>query len=176
MNSNITYKPLTATDKEQYRKIRLECLQKYPQNFGSLYEDEKTSNNLKFDKIITENNGTDFLYGAFDGENLVGICGAIKESRTKTKHTSEISHMYVQTAYSGKGIGSALVQLTIEKIFSNNTVEQIILGVVQSNVQAIKLYQNAGFVQYGLFENYYKFDNKYESLVLMILKRETFEK
>jgi ribosomal protein S18 acetylase RimI-like enzyme len=55
-------------------------------------------------------------------------------------------------------------------------VEQITLGVVGSNVQAIKLYQSTGFVQYGVFENYYKFNNHYESMVLMILKREIFGK
>jgi hypothetical protein len=91
---NITYKTLSASHIDKYRAIRLECLQNYPQNFGSLYEDELQSKQLKFDKIIAEDNSTDFLYGAFDEEKLVGICGCIKENRVKTKHTAEISHMY----------------------------------------------------------------------------------
>jgi ribosomal protein S18 acetylase RimI-like enzyme len=172
---NITYQVLSSVHLNSYRAIRLECLQSYPKNFGSLYEDEKVSPALKFDKIITENNGTDFLYGAFDGENLIGICGNIQESRIKTKHTSEISHMFVKQEYGGKGIGATLLRLTVEKIFLNSIVEQITLGVVGSNVQAIKLYQSAGFIQYGFFENYYKLDNHYESLVLMILKRESYK-
>jgi RimJ/RimL family protein N-acetyltransferase len=168
---NITYKTLSASHIDKYRAIRLECLQKYPQNFGSLYEDELQSSQLKFDKIIAEDNGTDFLYGAFDGENLIGICGCIKENRVKTKHTAEISHMYLKKEYGGKGIATELLKLSIEKIFSNVVTEQIILAVVASNLQAIKLYKAIGFVQYGFFENYYKFDNKYESLVMMILKK-----
>jgi RimJ/RimL family protein N-acetyltransferase len=145
-------------------------LKNYPQNFGSLYEDEQQSSQLKFDKIIAEDNSTDFLYGAFDEENLVGICGCIKENRVKTKHTAEISHMYLKKEYCGKGITTALLKLSIEKAFSNVVTEQIILGVVASNFQAIKLYKTIGFEQYGFFENYYKFDNKYESLVMIILK------
>jgi RimJ/RimL family protein N-acetyltransferase len=168
---NITYKTLSAVHLDKYRAIRLECLKKYPHNFGSLYEDELQSSQLKFDKIITENNDTDFLYGAFDEENLVGICGCIKENRVKTKHTAEISHMYLKKEYGGKGVATELLKLSIKKIFSNLVTEQIILGVVASNLQAIKLYKAIGYEQYGFFENYYKFDNKYESLVMMILRR-----
>jgi RimJ/RimL family protein N-acetyltransferase len=168
---NITYKTLSISHLEKYRAIRLECLQNYPQNFGSLYEDELQSSQLKFDKIIAEDNGTDFLYGAFDGEKLVGICGCIHESRIKTKQTAEISHMYLKKEYGGKGIATELLKLSIEKVFSNVVTEQIILGVVASNLQAIKINKATGFEEYGYFENYFKFDNKYESLVMMILKK-----
>jgi RimJ/RimL family protein N-acetyltransferase len=168
---NITYKTLSTLHIDEYRAIRLECLKNYPQNFGSLYEDELQSKQLKFDKIIAEDNGTDFLYGAFDEEKLVGICGCIKEDRVKTKHTAEISHMYLKKEYGGKGIATELLKLSIEKIFSDVVTEQIILAVVASNLQAVKLYKAIGFEQYGFFENYYKFDNKYESLVMMILKK-----
>jgi hypothetical protein len=49
---NITYKTLSALHIDMYRAIRLECLKNYPQNFGSLYEDEVQSKQLKYDKII----------------------------------------------------------------------------------------------------------------------------
>jgi hypothetical protein len=35
-------------------------MKNYPQKFGSLYEDELQSKQLKFDKIIADDNGTDF--------------------------------------------------------------------------------------------------------------------
>jgi ribosomal protein S18 acetylase RimI-like enzyme len=171
MDSTIEYSVLTSIDKEQYRRIRLECLKNYLQNFGSVYENEVVSTALKFDKIIAIQNSNDFLLGAFDNGNLVGICGNIQEKRIKTAHISEISHVYVSPAFSNKGIAKNLLKLTIEKVFANKAIEQIILGVVASNFQAIKLYQNAGFRQYGLLENYYKSNDNYESMVLMILKK-----
>lgn len=174
MDSVIEYRLLTFEDKEKYRQIRLECLKNYPQNFGTLYEDEINSSSLKFDNIISENNGSDFLLGAFINEKLVGICGNIQEDRIKTRHITEISHVYVSPDFAKKGIATNLLALTIEKAFSNNIVEQIILGVVKSNPQAIKIYQNAGFIQYGLLENYYKFEGNYESLILMVLTRNSF--
>jgi ribosomal protein S18 acetylase RimI-like enzyme len=171
MNSTIEYSVLTSDDKEQYRRIRLECLKNYPQYFGSVYENEVVSTVLKFDKIIAQENSSDFLLGAFDNRYLVGICGNIQEKGNKTAHISEISHVYVSPAFANKGIATNLLKHTIEKVFANKAIEQIILGVVASNLQAIKLYQNAGFTQYGLLENYYKFNDNYESMVLMILKR-----
>jgi ribosomal protein S18 acetylase RimI-like enzyme len=174
MNSVIKYRVLTSEDREKYRQIRLECLKNYPQNFGTLYEDEINSSSLKFDNIISQNDSADFLFGAFINEKLVGICGNIQEDRIKTRHIAEISHVYVSPDFGKKGIATNLLKLTLEKVFSNNIVEQIILGVVKSNTQAIEIYQKAGFKQYGILENYYKFNDSYETLVLMNLTRNTF--
>jgi ribosomal protein S18 acetylase RimI-like enzyme len=171
MNLEITYRILNLSDKEHYRQIRLECLKNYPQNFGTLYEDEINSTSLKFDKIISQNHETDFLYGAFKDGKLVGICGNIQEDRVKTKHISEISQMYVSPEFGGNGIATNLLNLTIEKVFLNNLVEKIILGVVKSNTQAIKLYEKKGFVKYGILENYYKLNNSYETMLFMALTR-----
>jgi ribosomal protein S18 acetylase RimI-like enzyme len=77
----------------------------------------------------------------------------------------------VSTSFANKEIATNLLKYTIEKVFANKAIEQIILGVVASNLQAVKLYQTAGFIQYGVLENYYKFNDNYESMVLMILKR-----
>ena len=79
--------------------------------------------------------------------------------------------MYVSPEYSGIGIATKLLNLTLERIFTNNIVEQIILGVVESNKKAIKLYEKTGFIQYGILENYYKLDTNYEAMLFMVLKR-----
>jgi RimJ/RimL family protein N-acetyltransferase len=172
----IDYRILTFEDRDKYRQIRLECLKNYPQNFGSLYENESLSDTLKFDTIISQGDSTDFLYGAFDNQKLVATCGNIQEKRIKTKHISEISHVYVSPEYGSKGIATELLSLTIEKVFSNTEVEQIMLGVVASNLHAISLYEKSGFIKYGVLENYYKFNDEYEALVHMVLTRQTFKK
>jgi ribosomal protein S18 acetylase RimI-like enzyme len=171
MSLEIIYRVLNYTDKEKYREIRLECLKNYPQNFGTLYEDEINSNSLKFDRVISENQETDFLFGAFKEKKLLGICGNIQEDRVKTKHISEISQLYVSPEFSKNGIATKLLNLTIEKVFTNKIIEQIILGVVESNKQAIKLYEKSGFTKYGILENYYKHGTTYEAMLFMVLKR-----
>jgi RimJ/RimL family protein N-acetyltransferase len=168
----IKYKPLSLENLVAYRQIRLECLKNHPENFGSLYEDELHSKELKFDKIIAQNDGTDFLMGAFENGNLVGICGYIQEKRIKTKHSGDISHMYVKTEFGGKGIATQLLKKSIEQAFLDKEIEQITLGVVNSNEQALHVYRKIGFVQYGVLEKYYKYQNVYQSLVLMVLTRD----
>ena len=175
MNSNITYKNIEIENLNQYKEIRFECLKNNADNFGTLYEEEINSESLKFDKIISKNNGTDFLLGAFENENLIGICGYIQEKRLKTKHIGEISQMYVKPEFNKKGIATELIKLTLQKSFTNNSVEQIILGVVNSNINAISLYAKIGFIQYGIIENYYKQNGNYEGMTFMNLTKEKFE-
>ena len=171
MIENIIYKKVEINDIEQYHKIRLNCLKNHPENFGTLYDEEKKSSSFKFDEIVTEQSITDFLMGAFANERLVGICGYIQEKREKTKHIGEISGMYVSTDFSGQKIGARLLSNTIQTAFVNSNLEQIILAVADKNIIAKNLYKKYGFVEYGRLNNYFKENNKYETKVFMTLTR-----
>lgn len=169
MTENIVYRKLESNEIDQYHKIRLDCLKKYPQNFGTLYDEEKKSSSFKFDKIITQQSTTDFLMGAFSNDRLVGICGFIQEKRAKTNHIGEISGMYVMTEFSGQKIGAGLLNTTILTAFENPALEQIILAVADKNQTAQNLYKKYGFVEYGRLKNYFKDNDKYETQVFMTL-------
>ena len=71
MASEIAYRKLEFKDVEQYHEIRLACLHQHPENFGTLFEEEKASGKFKFDKILAQNNSTDFLMGAFNDNELI---------------------------------------------------------------------------------------------------------
>ncbi len=172
MTENILYRKVEINEIEQYHKIRLDCLKNYPENFGTLYEEEHKSANFKFDKIITHQSTTDFLMGAFLNERLVGICGFIQEKREKTKHIGEISGMYVMTEFSGQKIGAKLLNATILTAFNNFALEQIILAVADKNQTAQNLYKKFGFVEYGRLKNYFKENGQYETQIFMTLVRE----
>lgn len=167
----ITFRRLNRKDKANYRKIRAECLQKFPDNFGSTFKEESRLKELKFEVFLKEENADNFMFGAFDGESLSGICGFSRESRLKTKHRGEIVQMYVKPQYTGKNIGFDLLQKTIEAAFENAEAEQIILSVVADNKGANKLYEKLGFVEYGLLENYFKQGETYWHQQFMVLNR-----
>jgi ribosomal protein S18 acetylase RimI-like enzyme len=173
--NNIHYRILNDTDINSYKKIRLDCLKNHPQNFGTLYEEEIHSQSFKFEKVLSADTENDFLFGAFENQQLIGICGFIQEKRLKTKHIGEISQMYVLPLHGKKGIAKQLLHLTIERAFLNKHLEQITLGVVNSNNRALSLYEKTGFLQYGFIENYYKYNNNYEAMVLMALTRNSFK-
>lgn len=169
--TGVIFKKVEIHEIAQYHKIRLDCLRNFPQNFGTRYIDEKKAANFKFDNIIAQQSGTDFLTGAFYNEELIGICGFIQEKREKTKHIGEISGMYVTPEFSGQKIGAELIATTIQFAFDNPDLEQIILAVVDKNQRAQNLYRKFGFVEYGRLNHYFKLDGEYETQVFMTLKR-----
>ncbi|MEM7105252.1 MAG: GNAT family protein [Bacteroidota bacterium] len=173
-SQNVKFRPLEALDKSQYRQIRLECLLKFPDNFGTLYRDEVKKTHLKFDKYLEKYNSNNFLFGAFKNQNLIGICGYSNEARTKTSHRGVISHMFVKSEFAGLGIGTELLKATIDKAFENRELDSIELGVVSSNTKAIKIYRSVGFVQFGFLDKYYKYEGKYWAFTFMILARESY--
>ena len=111
------------------------------------------------------------MMGAFESEKLFGICGFIQELGPKVKHRGLIMQMYVQPEYQGKKLGLQLLQATIAEAFRIPTVEQIVLGVITNNLNAIKIYEQAGFKEFGLHPNYLKIGDRYFDEKLMVLFR-----
>ncbi len=170
--NNLIFRKLEIHELEKYHEIRLECLKNFPENFGTLYEEEIQHQNFKFDKIIPQNLPNDFLMGAFlNNDFLVGICGITQEKRTKTQHICEITQMYVRHTHKGLGIGKSLLKTTTELVFQNPQIEQIILAVMENNQTAKKLYENLGFEEYGKLKNYFKHNNEYQTQVFMVLQK-----
>ncbi len=112
--------------------------------------------------------------GAFDGEQLIGLCGFHSEGRLKTKHRGDIVQMYVKPDYAGKHVGPALLRKAIEKAFLKPEIELVTLGVVNENARAIKVYERIGFREYGRIPHFFKSGTTYLGQRFMILDRETF--
>ncbi len=174
MENETEFRILTADDINLYREIRLDCLQNYPDYFGTLLQNEVKAKTLKFDNVLRQENSQSFLYGAFKKEELIGICGFTREDRIKTNHRGEINQMYVRNEFAGQGIGTQLLKFTLDKAFTDEKLELIELGVVNNNEKAIKIYSNFGFVQFGHLENYFKYDNKYWAFTFMVLTKENY--
>ena len=165
----ITIQLLGPQHSSAYRKARLDCLYHFPDKFGTTYEDEVVKPVLFMESMLLEENPNIFMFGAFDGEACIGLCGFIREGRTRTLHRGELVQMYVHPNYHGKGIGQQLVQHTIDQAFGMSGIEQISLSAVANNIAAIRLYERSGFEHYGLAKNYFRVDdNTYTDQVFMI--------
>ncbi len=170
--ANISYRLLQSADLDAYRAIRLRCLRDYPDNFGTTYEEEQQGKYAKLVGAIKGDDKDNFAYGAFTENNeLVGICGFVREPRTKTRHRGEVIQMFVDTAYAKQGIGKQLLQHTINKAFENPGIDSITLSLVYGNHSAEKLYKSLGFVEYGKMENFFKSGDKYSTQLFMVLVR-----
>jgi RimJ/RimL family protein N-acetyltransferase len=171
--TNITYRVLYPADASAYRALRLEALQNNPNGFGTTYEEESIKPKLAFENYIEQQTPGKFIAGAFDGETLMGICGFAGDDTKRNRHKGTIIQMYVRPAYSGRRIGLALLQATMNAAFALPGVEQLVLGVVTANIRAVKVYEQAGFETLGTQRNYFKDeDGSYLHQQFMVLYKD----
>jgi ribosomal protein S18 acetylase RimI-like enzyme len=173
----ISYRKLKPTEAADFRRVRLECLKNFPDSFGTLYEDEVGKAKLYFEELIEQNVSDVFFYGAFAGDDLIGIAGFVRGDRTKTRHRGEIVAMYVNPDFRGRQVGENLLRALIKAVFEIEGVEQVHLTVVADNSAAVALYQRIGFEIFGFQKNYFKASEKYwDQNFMQMMKEKFFEK
>jgi RimJ/RimL family protein N-acetyltransferase len=167
----ITYRSLLPADIPQYRRVRLECLREFPRNFGATYEEQRAVPKMWMETQIEAQTTEAFSVGAFDDQALIGICGIHRDGAHRRRHIATVIQMYVQAQYSGRKIGFGLLQHTIAEAWKIAELEHLVLEVVTSSQNAIHIYGQAGFEQYGFHKDFLKYDKGYEDALLMVLFR-----
>lgn len=159
---------MKGSDIEKYHEIRLKCLLEHPNAFGTTYEEEIKKDKLKFDDYIRAEDQESFMFGAFEEAECVGICGYIREEGKRTHHRGHLVQIYVRKSHQGKGIGKELIAKTMHAAFEREGLEQILLGVITENEQAIKVYEKLGFQEYGMIKEFLKLKEGYLDKRMMI--------
>ncbi len=126
---------------------------------------------LSFEKNIEELNPENFIVGAFFESQLMGICGFYRMADSRCKHRGELIQMFVQPDFQGKGIGFDLLKTTIKEAFKLSGLTQIELGVMTNVRSAIKIYNKAGFKEFGLQKNFLNVDGVSIDLSMMVLHK-----
>lgn len=168
---NIEYRKLKPSESADYRAIRLESLNEYPNSFGSTYEEQKQKNKLSFETFIEESNPECLIVGAWHHEKLIGICGFYRLTEKGSKHRGEIIQMYVQSKYQGRSIGYNLLRATVSNVFKISELRQIELEVISTAKRASKIYGKIGFNEYSVKKRFDNNKNTYSEHKLMVLFR-----
>jgi ribosomal protein S18 acetylase RimI-like enzyme len=167
----ISFRQLKPGDETDYRRIRLACLQNFPDRFGSTFAEEAASPRLKFEEYIAKGSTDHLMFGAFAADELVGIAGFSRQPRAKTRHRGEIVQMYVDPGFRGRRLGENILAAVIDAAFALDGVESIELSVVADNAAASRLYQKLGFEIYGRRKNYFKSGDRYWDQLFMELDK-----
>jgi RimJ/RimL family protein N-acetyltransferase len=170
----ITYRKLRSGDESDYRRVRLEGLKKFPENFGTSYEDESKLSKLKFEEFIVNESADNFIFGAFADDRLIGIVGFIRAARTKARHCGEVVSMYVTADFHGRKVGENILRELVKAAFELAGIESIELKVIGNNSAAIKLYEKIGFETFGIRKNGFKANDRYWDQQFMQLTRERY--
>jgi ribosomal protein S18 acetylase RimI-like enzyme len=165
---------LKKRDAGEYRRLRLEALQKAPSAFGSSYAEEKGMPMSFFIDRLTSKDI--WIFGAFAKGRLVGILGLVRESRLKRSHHATLAGMYVSATFRKQGLGAALVDGAIAHARKLGTLRYIKLSLMGSNEAARSLYLSRGFRTFGLEREALLVDGDYLDEEHMALKISTDHK
>jgi ribosomal protein S18 acetylase RimI-like enzyme len=153
---------LTPSDAIAYRNVRLDGLERDSAAFSSTLARESAMPLDWFVERIVKGN----VFGAFDESALVGVAGYWPQQGAKVCHKAGLWGMYVRQAARGRGLGERLIEAIVEH--ATGRVELLQLGVASDNAAAIRLYQKAGFSEYGREMKALKQDGRYVDELLMV--------
>ena len=139
---------LEIDDALVFQAIRLRGLQESPSAFASSYEEEcSTPLEVVAERLAAKEGSA--MFGAFEGEQLVGVVGLQQEQMRKLAHKAFIWGMYVEPGARMRGVGQQLVKEALSFAGKTLHVRQVNLGVNANNTAAIALYKSLGFEQFG---------------------------
>ncbi|WOG25697.1 GNAT family N-acetyltransferase [Endozoicomonas sp. 8E] len=114
-------------------------------------------------KLSSENQA---CFVAIEDGHLVGYLSlnVSAECPATGDEKPELDRLYIQESFTGKGVGSKLLQAALT-FCSSVGLEQLWLTVFHENTRALKFYEKHGFKEIGL--TYFEFENeKHENYVL----------
>jgi ribosomal protein S18 acetylase RimI-like enzyme len=143
----MSIRQLTPEDAPTYRELRLRALREHPQAFTSDWEDASQRPPEESRQRLASAGVT--FWGAFDeGGALCGMVGLECSTRAKQRHRGTVVAMYVAREAAGRGLGRDLLRalmLHAKAIGLTN----LGLTVTEGNASALRLYQEAGFAEFG---------------------------
>jgi len=139
---------LSAADATRLRALRLAALLDKPEAFVSSHVEEKDKPLSHFEAWLAEQPGH-AVFGAFDGDTLVGMAGLARGTLMQLAHKVNVWGMYVAEAARGHGVARALLQAALAHARATPGVAKVTLSVDSQNVAAIALYESLGFVVFA---------------------------
>lgn len=171
MPADVTIRLLTDTDLPAYKALRDVGLQRDPEAFTSDFDSASALPPATYATRLGQPPDDHFILGAFDASGaMLGAVVCERQGRLKKRHEAELVGMIIAPEVRSRGIGKALLKEFDTLVRKLPKLEQVILSVTASNAHAVKLYENAGFVRYGLQPRAIKIGDAYHDKALMLKK------
>jgi ribosomal protein S18 acetylase RimI-like enzyme len=104
----ITIRLLDAADAAQFKSVRLRAIDTSPTSFLPTHAEEVVVPLEAFAARIAPTHER-AVFGAFDGESLIGTTGVYRDARAKVAHKATIWGVFVDAAYRGRGVAQTLL-------------------------------------------------------------------
>jgi RimJ/RimL family protein N-acetyltransferase len=134
---------LTESDADGLAALRRASLEDVPLAFASSPDDDFAARIERVRAYLRA--GPDrFAAGAFE-RGLVGVVGLYRDHHTRAAHKAHIWGMYVMPEHRGRGLGGALLRVTLDHARSLPGVTRVHLSASSAAPAARRLYERAGF-------------------------------
>lgn len=158
---------LDADDTAAFQALRLQGLREAPSAFASSYEEEaETPLATIAEHLARREDGA--VFGAFEGQRLLGIAGLRRERLRKLAHKAHVWGVYVEPDARRRGVGRHLIERALSHAATSMGVRQVTLGVNAGNRAAIALYTSLGFERFGLEPGFMVVDGELHDEVNMV--------
>ena len=158
---------LCESDAESFRQLRRERLIEEPRAFAESVEEHDALSLENIRTRLRHASGENFVVGAFEGDELIGMAGFSRSPRRKSRHKGVIWGVYVRASARGRGVGRAILSALIDR--ARGEVEQIQLSVSVGQTAARALYESLGFEVFGRERHALKVDGEYVDEDHMVL-------
>jgi ribosomal protein S18 acetylase RimI-like enzyme len=139
---------LRSEDAAALMALRREALESEPLAFAASPEDDLLRDLHSVRALLGKDGEGQATFGRFDGAALAGMIGLIRESRVKQRHKATIVGMFVLPRARNRGYGRALLDAAIAQARGWG-LDQVQLSVTDAAPAAKRLYERAGFREWG---------------------------
>jgi ribosomal protein S18 acetylase RimI-like enzyme len=138
---------LGPDDAPAFVALRREALRDAPLAFASAPEDDRFAREKEVARQITDPRAA--LFGAFDGERLVGSAGVYLDRHLKAAHKAHVWGVYVAPDRRRRGLARALVEACLARARALGA-SSARLSVSAAAPEARRLYEALGFQVWGV--------------------------
>lgn len=134
-----------------YQALMLEAYALHPDAFtSSAAERAALAPDWWAARLSDNSQAAEIVVGVFHGQCLAGVAGLAFESREKVRHKARLFGMYVAVRFRRRGFGRQLVQAALAEAKARPGMRVVQLTVTQGNQAAQALYEQCGFVPFGV--------------------------
>jgi len=166
-----TIRALTVHDATTYTDMLLEAVREAPLSFGTPYEDIAGNPHLpaQVQRSLSQPTIRPVLC-AFNEEGVPrGMITLERIQLTYMSHKASVLTLYVAPDARRQGIATALLHRLFVVARTMIGLEQVAVSVLSTNIPALSLYSNNGFIPAYVEERGIKYGEKYASVTHMLL-------
>lgn len=153
----------------EYKTLRLHAIMQDPYAFERTYDEDAALPDSAWKQSLrdAQEGKSRYLLFAEHSGILVGMAEALVEDNKITQHRARVISVYVLLEAQKKSLGKMLMTALLEKLEQDKRITLATLLVNEQQLDAIKLYEAAGFKSIGTIEQALCFNGECHNSALM---------